>query len=458
MRNRILCVKQMSLDRISRLAAGGQTLCVSIADSQINSVRLTYGHHNPLKMLQDGNYRLAQNILNLLNLRNYRVTRELANLLIISRNANGVSCSNPLNRLDYNESLELANSLKMFQTPNMAAGLHDGKSLFLFHTPNSGSGQNNVKRGSEISTNFVGSCNGSAFLLYEENQQPAVLQRNPYLAYERGVTKSYEVNRLSLSESDNKPSLRWEILHTSLRVAQNRPEIIVAVGYRQICRLVNGLTGSNPVQLSGSDLAFLRRCFNLFATDSMMNRIGARSGAGGGVGLSAMTYSWSLGLRRCSSSRATPTSCRISSPAFMPISSTRASASMEDKSGFSVAPSVCRLAISLRTAVIINCARDSPLARDESISLTTSCGKRALICCDLLFVELVTGIHPLMYCEIQHNIQMNTKKSLQCDSLLNNVNTIIVINCDSVVKSKARQCSNTNRASNHNVIGGNDNG
>ncbi|HII3144455.1 TPA: hypothetical protein ACY3HI_002818 [Citrobacter braakii] len=41
-------------------------------------------------------------------------------------------------------------------------------------------------------------------------------------------------------------------------------------------------------------LAFLRRCFNLFATVSMMNRIGAQSGAGGVV-LSAMTYSRSLG-------------------------------------------------------------------------------------------------------------------------------------------------------------------
>lgn len=43
-----------------------------------NRVRLTYGHRNPLKKNQDGNSRLAQNILNLLNLRNYRETRELA--------------------------------------------------------------------------------------------------------------------------------------------------------------------------------------------------------------------------------------------------------------------------------------------------------------------------------------------------------------------------------------------
>lgn len=46
--------------------------------SSNNCVRLTYGHRNPLKKNQDGNSRLAQNILNLLNLRNYRETRELA--------------------------------------------------------------------------------------------------------------------------------------------------------------------------------------------------------------------------------------------------------------------------------------------------------------------------------------------------------------------------------------------
>lgn len=72
-----------------------------------NRVRLTYGHCNPLKKNQDGNSRLAQNILNLLNLRNYRETRELA--------------SNK-------------------------------------HEQYSGSVQNNVKRGSEVPTNNVESC------------------------------------------------------------------------------------------------------------------------------------------------------------------------------------------------------------------------------------------------------------------------------------------------------------
>ena len=65
----------------------------------------------------------------------------------------------------------------------------------------SGSWQNNVKRGSEVPTNNVESC------------------------------------------EDNQPSLRGEPLHNSLRVAQNRPFLRGAV---------HSITGSNPVQPFGS--------------------------------------------------------------------------------------------------------------------------------------------------------------------------------------------------------------
>ncbi|EBT2573174.1 host cell division inhibitor Icd-like protein [Salmonella enterica] len=71
----------------------------------------------------------------------------------------------------------------------------------------SGSWQNNVKRGLEAPTKNVESC------------------------------------------EDNQPSLRGEPLHNSLIVAQNRPFLRGAV---------HSITGSNPVQLSDSDLAFLR--------------------------------------------------------------------------------------------------------------------------------------------------------------------------------------------------------
>lgn len=109
-----------------------QNLSRRNSHAQINRVRLTYGHRNPLNHL------------------NYRETRELAS----------------------NE-----------------------------HEQYSGSWQHNVKRGSEVTTNNVESC------------------------------------------EDNQPSLRGEPLHNSLIVAQNRPFLRGAV---------HSITGSNPVQPFGS--------------------------------------------------------------------------------------------------------------------------------------------------------------------------------------------------------------
>ena len=233
-----------------------------------NRVRLTYGHCNPLKLLQTAYLQSAQNILNLLNLRNYRVTRELANLLIISRNANGESWSNSLNRLDYNESLESAGN-KHEQYSGSPEHQHCLGSAIIFK----GCIKENQQRAVEVPTNNAESCNGSAFLLYEGNQQRTVLYRNPDLAYERVVTQSYEVNQLSLSESDNKPSLRGEALISAVPHSANEispvqekrkggisnPTLWLVV-YRQTTEnpAVHSITESNPVQLSGSDLAFLR--------------------------------------------------------------------------------------------------------------------------------------------------------------------------------------------------------
>lgn len=117
---------------------------------------------------------------------------------------------NPLNQIDYNEPLELAGNK---------------------HEQCSGSVQNNVKRGLEVPTNNVGSCGDDGIFHHVENQEHPALGRNPDLAYERVVPESHQVNQLSLSESDNQPSLRGS---------------------------AHSITGSNPVQLSDSDLAFLR--------------------------------------------------------------------------------------------------------------------------------------------------------------------------------------------------------
>ncbi|ECI2683696.1 host cell division inhibitor Icd-like protein [Salmonella enterica subsp. enterica serovar Reading] len=97
-------------------------------------------------------------------------------------------------------------------------------------------------------------------------------------------------------------------------------------------------------------------------------------------------YSCSLALRRWSSSRATVTSCPISSAALTPIFSTCASASSEETRGFSPLPSAWRRAISPRTAVITKAAIVSPSVFEFSISSITSWGKRIFFICDLLLM------------------------------------------------------------------------
>ena len=72
---------------------------------QIISVRLTYGHRNPLKLFQTVNLQSAQNSLKLLSQLNYREMRELANTLIIPKNTNGAV------RLPQIEVLERINNL-----------------------------------------------------------------------------------------------------------------------------------------------------------------------------------------------------------------------------------------------------------------------------------------------------------------------------------------------------------
>lgn len=110
----------------------------------------------------------------------------------------------------------------------------------------SGSWQNNVKRGSEVPTNNVESCNGSAFLLYEGNQQRTVLYRNPDLAYERVVPQSHEVNRVvTHSYQVNRVAKRYAESKTSLRGAVQCVETYeIFVGH--------SITESNPVQPFGS--------------------------------------------------------------------------------------------------------------------------------------------------------------------------------------------------------------
>ena len=180
----------------------------------------------------------------------------------------------------------------------------------------SGSWQNNVKRGLEAPTKNVESC------------------------------------------EDNQPSLRGEPLHNSLIVAQNRPFLRGAV---------HSITGSNPVQLSGSDLAFLR---------------------------------W-------------------------------------------------RRLISPRIEVTINPALLSPSSLSDSISATTSCGTRTVKSCDFAFLLEVAITDSFdVWC-----VSVYAKKSyaqcLKCVSLECSFKSEGETH---LTNSEARQCSNTNRASDQTAI------
>lgn len=76
-----------------------------------------------------------------------------------------------------------------------------------------------------------------------------------------------------------------------------------------------------------------------------------------------------------------------------------------------------RRLISPFTAVTMNCAFVSPSSRLLSKSATTSCGKRALSCCDLLLVEPVAiPESPCARCDSVY-VKKIIVKGLKCDSL-----------------------------------------
>ncbi|HEA3497883.1 TPA: host cell division inhibitor Icd-like protein [Escherichia coli] len=132
-------------------------------------------------------------------------------------------------------------------------------------------------------------------------------------------------------------------------------------------------------------------------------------------------YSCSLTLRRWSSSRATVTSCPISSAALTPIFSTCASASSEETKGFSPLPSAWRRAISPRMAVTINPALLSPSSFTDSMPSITSCGIRAVSDCDFAFFEPVAICNPLNESVRQYTHKKSYIKALTCKPPINKV-------------------------------------
>lgn len=185
----------------------------SIVDLQINSGRLTFGHRNLLKNIQTGDSRSARNAHNSLK---------------VFQTVNLHSARNPLSQLNYREMRELANWLIWFNSVELTESYNSliiQKTTFYVLLA--------------VPTKFVGSCEDDGKSHHEENQQSPALDCKPDLAYERVVPQShevnrvvthgYEVNRLSLSESDSLPtdSGLARYLCGSLSPAQNTPEIIV---------------------------------------------------------------------------------------------------------------------------------------------------------------------------------------------------------------------------------------
>ncbi|EIK3172751.1 host cell division inhibitor Icd-like protein, partial [Escherichia coli] len=132
-------------------------------------------------------------------------------------------------------------------------------------------------------------------------------------------------------------------------------------------------------------------------------------------------YSCSLAFRRWSSSRATATSCPISSAALMPICSTLTKASSEDTRGFSPLPSAWRRAISPRMAVTMNPALLSPSSFTDSMPSITSCGIRAVSDCDFAFFEPVAICNPLNESVRQYTHKKSYIKALTCKPPINKV-------------------------------------
>ncbi|EFN4645763.1 hypothetical protein FQH01_12180 [Escherichia coli] len=158
-------------------------------------------------------------------------------------------------------------------------------------------------------------------------------------------------------------------------------------------------------------------------------------------------YSGSLVLRRWSSSRATVTSCPISSAALMPICSTLARASSDDTRGFSPLPSAWRRAISPRMAVTINPALLSPSSLTDSIPCITSSGTLTVVSCDFAFLLAVAISETPNHRCVSVYTKKEIQKALTCVSCAHNMkHTKRIVE---IQRATPRSAGNTYGASNH---------
>ncbi|EEU2601960.1 hypothetical protein AYD05_000792 [Escherichia coli] len=158
-------------------------------------------------------------------------------------------------------------------------------------------------------------------------------------------------------------------------------------------------------------------------------------------------YSGSLVLRRWSSSRATVTSCPISSAALMPICSTLARAFSDDTRGFSPLPSAWRRAISPRMAVTINPALLSPSSLTDSIPCITSSGTLTVVSCDFAFLLAVAISETPNHRCVSVYTKKEIQKALTCVSCAHNMKHTEMI--FEIQRATPRSAGNTYGASNH---------
>ncbi len=239
--------------QITRLAAGGQTLHspVLARSNYHQGFKIRAGvqnlrspvwgcsnHDEAAASDLHNSIRVAQN----LSRRNSHAQTKLGDMPSLNNRVRlTYGHCNPLKELDYNESLESAGN-KHEKYSGSPEHQHCLGSAIIFR----GCIKENQQRAVEVPTNNVESCNGSAFLLYEGNQQRTVLYRNPDLAYERVVPQSHEVNRVvTHSYQVNRVAKRYAESKTSLRGAVQCVETYeIFVGH--------SITESNPVQPFGS--------------------------------------------------------------------------------------------------------------------------------------------------------------------------------------------------------------
>lgn len=111
-----------------------------------------------------------------------------------------------------------------------------------------------------------------------------------------------------------------------------------------------------------------------------------------------------------------------------------------------------RRLISPRIEVTINPALLSPSSLSDSISATTSCGTRTVNSCDFAFLLEVAITDSFGIWCVSVYAKKTYAQRLKCVSLECSFKSEGETH---LVNSEARQCANTNRASDHNVIGAN---